>query len=279
MDDQTLIGRLGALEAPDLDGTRGRALAAIPARARSLRAARSRRRRRLVPRVAAAAIVVAAALASLTLFTAPGQAVSSWVGGRLGFGKPGEHPTLRQLRHDWVGMSGSIAAGQPAYVLARGPMPHGAHWEFITYRSDRAPRVHCFEVEIAKLRQLIGGGCEEKGAVLAAEDGLVVSGVGGNAAAGMRYEMVSGRVSPDVESVRIAFDGRPVPVDVEEPPPALLEELGFRHPFKVFAAFPTGTGRGGTLTVAAMKGGVAVARAEPIELPGTLLLDPKSMGR
>jgi hypothetical protein len=269
MDDSTLIGRLAALAAPDLEGSRERAVTAMPGRVRAARSARARRRRRLAPRLAAAVIAICLALASLTLFTPPGRAVSSWVGDQLGFGKPGEHPTLRQLRHKLVyapSRAGRTnAAGQAAYVVARGPMPHEAHWELITYRSDRTG-AHCFEVEIAKLRQLSGAGCEEKGERLAPEDGLKIDNMSGNSAAGMNFQMILGRVSPDVEAVRVEFEGRRVPVTIQEPPASVLEELGFHRAFKVFAAFPKGTEHGGTLTVTAIENGKPVGPPEEREL-------------
>jgi hypothetical protein len=269
MDDSNLIGRLDALASPDLEGSRERAATAIPGRVRAARTARARRRRQLAPRLAAAVIAICLVLASLTLFTPPGRAVSSWVGDQLGFGRPGEHPTLRQLRHKLVyapSRAGRTnAAGQAAYVVARGPMPHEAHWELITFRSNRNG-VHCFEVEIAKLRQLSSAGCEEKGERLAPEDGLKIDNMSGNSAAGMKFQMILGRVSPDVEAVRVEFRGRRVPVTIQEPPSSLLEELGFHRSFKVFAAFPEGTEHGGTLTVTEIKDGEPVGPPEERDL-------------
>jgi len=271
-----LTRRLGGLAAPDSEGARERAVAEIPGRIRAARSARARRRRQLAPRLAAGVIAICLVLASLTLFTAPGRAVSSWVGDQLGFGRPGEHPTLRQIRHKLVYAPGPAAstdgAGQAAYVLARGPMPHHAAWEFITFRSNRTG-VHCFEVEIAKLRQLSTAGCEEEGSRLAAEDGMRIADMSGNAAAGMKFQMLLGRISPDVDTVRIEFDGRRVPVQIVEPPASLFGELGFHHTFKVFAAFPLGTERGGTLTVTAIKDGAPVGHTEEIRLFDQRIMD------
>ncbi|MFT3866387.1 MAG: hypothetical protein QM729_19175 [Solirubrobacterales bacterium] len=273
MDESTVILRLGALEAPRPEAARERAIEEIPTRVRS---ARSRRRREPIPRLAAIFIVACLVLASLTLFTPPGRAVSSWVGDQLGFGQPGEHPTLRHLRHqlvyapdhpDWT-----AGAGQAAYVLARGPMPHEAAWEFITYRSNRTG-VHCFEVEIAKLRQLSSAGCEEEGFRLPREDGLSIADMSGNAAPGMKFQMVLGRLSSDVETARVEFDGRPVPVRVVEPSVAVFKKLGFHRTFKVFAAFPEGTERGGVLTVVAIEDGVPVGHVEARRYPDQQIMN------
>lgn len=220
--------------------------------------------RRPTLRAAVIVAVICLALASLTLFTAPGRAVGSWVGDQLGFGEPGGQPTLRQLRHKLVdGPLGRTffaqGGGRPAYVLARGPAPNGDRWEFITFRSDRTG-AHCFEVELPRSRQLVGGGCKGEEPRLAREDGLTVGmSSHGDAVAGPRKLMVHGRISDNVDSVRVTLDGRPVPVQVVEPPERLLEELGFSHSFKVFLSFPADGGRGGTLRVRAVKDGAVVA--------------------
>jgi len=263
MDDATLIRRLGALAAPDSEGARERAVAEIPGRMRAARSARARRRRQLAPRLAAGVIAICLVLASLTLFTAPGRAVSSWVGDQLGFGRPGEHPTLRQIRHKLIyapaHANESVGAGQPAYVLARGKATLGAYWEFITFRSNKTG-AHCYEIEVPKLRMIVSSACEEKESRLASKDGLQVDTISGNGEVGMRFMMAVGRISDDVEGVRVRFRGRPVPVETEEPPASLFEELGFKQTFKVFAAFPTGIETGGELTIVAIKDGAPVGR-------------------
>jgi len=263
MDDSTLIARLGGLAAPDYDGSRDRAAAALPARVRSARAARTRRRRQLAPRIAAAVIVLCLALASLTIFTAPGRAVSNWVGDQLGFGQPGEHPTLRQIRHKLIyapaHANESVGAGQAAYVLARGRATLGAYWEFITFRSNKTG-AHCYEVEVPKRRMIVSSACEEKESRLASENGLQVDTMSGNGGLRESFMMVVGRISDDVDGVRVRVDGRTVPVEIEEPPASLFEELGFKRTFEVFAAFPTGIEKGGELTVVAVKDGRPVGR-------------------
>jgi hypothetical protein len=278
MDESTLIRRLGALEAPDPGAARRRATARVPARVAALRASRRHRRplrRVFSARVAVAAALTVLALGLLTAFTPPGRAVASWVGDQLGFGQVGEHPTLRQLRHKllYAPKPGSPmrtqASGQAAYVLARGPAPHDSHWEYITYRSNRDD-AHCFEVEIAKLRQIIGGGCEGKGPQLSATRGLVVDSAGGNTQKGMRLQMVAGRASSDVQAIRAEVDGHRIPVQLTEPPPALLQKLGFSGSFKVYAAFPPFTTGGANLTLRPVVDGVpgrAVVRPTLMILP------------
>lgn len=119
MDDATLIRRLGRLEAAEGDLARERAIEAVPARLRAMRSGGTSRLARLSPRLVAALAALCIALAAFTLLTPPGQAFTSWVGDRLGFGQPGEHPSLRQLRHKWT--QGTSAEGQPAHVLVVGP--------------------------------------------------------------------------------------------------------------------------------------------------------------
>jgi hypothetical protein len=272
MDEPSVVARLGALRSPDPRGARARAELAVAARVGAGEAKGLHRPLRLSPRPAAALGAAVLAVAAFSLATSPGQAFTSWVGQRLGFGHPGEHPTLRQLRH-WVvdGRAGgdaplSVGAGQAAYVLARGPAPHDDHWEYITFRSNRTG-AHCFEVELPRMRQILGAACEEDGYYgLAREGGFSLDGSGGNAAAGMEFQILIGRISDDVDSVRVSFDGRRQPVQIVEPPRRLFEQLGFNRTFRVFASFPSGT-HGGRLTVEALKDGRRVGRRETLDLP------------
>jgi hypothetical protein len=69
---------------------------------------------RLTPVVA----LVAAFLVGATFLTPPGQAMTDWVGDRLGLGHPGEEPTRAVQRFRSGTTSMTSAGGQPAHVLA-----------------------------------------------------------------------------------------------------------------------------------------------------------------
>jgi hypothetical protein len=70
---------------------------------------------------------------------------------------------------------------------------------------------------------------------------------------------VSGRVSEDVENVRVELDDRPVETELLSIPAALLAELGIPTPFKFFVAFPDARGAGQVDVIAEDSSGTAVA--------------------
>ncbi|MGH2974651.1 MAG: hypothetical protein ACRDLL_07275 [Solirubrobacterales bacterium] len=219
------------------------------------------------------------ALAAAALFTPPGQAVTSWVRDRLGVGRPGEHPTLRQLRA--FSSAETAAEGQPAYVLVRGLAPHGDRYEFITYRS-KYNHAHCFEVDLPKNRSLYGGGCggTRTPGNLPSKNGVAIVAAGGNSDIDQRLHFVSGRVSSDVDFVRVAISGHPTKVELKAPPRALLEELGFDHSFKVFIAFLYGAvEHGGTIEVSAVRHGAGVVGNAELNWPNFTAINCRSVER
>lgn len=264
MDETTLLGRLGALEPPDADLARERAIEAVPARVRAARSGEPRRRPRFWPRLVTAAAVALVALVAFSLLTvtAPGQAFTSWVGDRLGWGEPGGHPTLQSLRHHAMQETGG--AGQPAYVLLRGPGLLGGHYEFITYRMKResgkefpANGARCFELDFPEARGLANGGC----GLPPARGGLLFRGVGGNAQPGSEYQYAYGRVSDDIRAVDIEINGSAIPVELRAIPAGLIERFHIRRPFKFFIAFFDPALHGGRMTVTARDtGGRPVAQ-------------------
>ena len=237
--DDFLTGRLARLEPPGAAAARGRAIAAVPSRVEAARRRhRGGRSHSTRARLAFAATVVLLALVLFSVFTAPGRALTNWVGERLGLGEPGGHPTLQVLRH--AATHGTSAQGRPAYVLVRGPGPRGGHYEFVTYRMKPEPGkafpadgARCFEVEFPELRNLMSAGC----GLPPARHGLLLGGIGGNSAPNESFQFVSGRASADVASVAIEVAGRPVPVALRPIPAQLIERLHIRRPFTFFIAF------------------------------------------
>lgn len=252
MDETTLIDRLGALQPPDPDLARMRAIETLPARIHVARSGRRRRAHHLRPRLATASSLFLVALAAFSLLTAPGHAFTSWVGDRLGLGQPGGHPTLQSLYHHAV--LGTGGEGQPAYVLLRGEGPLGGHYEFITYRMKPEPGgefpangARCFQLEFPETRNLFNAGC----GLPPAHGGLIYGGVGGNSAPGTAYQFASGRVSDDIATVDFEVDGRAVPVELRSIPADLVERFQIRRPFKFFVAFIEGARPGAAVTVTA----------------------------
>ncbi len=253
MDDATLIRRLAGLRPPEPDLARERAAAAVPLRVRAMRPDGRRGSARLSPRLAAAFATLLVALTALTLFTPPGQAFTSWVGDRLGFGQPGEHPSLRQLRHKWT--RGTSAEGQPAHVLAVGPAPHGGRYEFITYW-PRQPKGKsqgrwllgkpCFELDLTQERSSLGSGCG-----VLPEGPYMTMGLGGNSFPGDQLLALHGRVSPDVASVEARLNGASVPVEVVPIPARFVRRFRLGQPFSFFVAFLVGKLHGGKLVATA----------------------------
>jgi hypothetical protein len=216
--------------------------------------------------------VLLLALATAARFTPPGQAFTAWVGDGLGFGRPGQHPTLRQLRHFAVGET--AAAGQPAYVLVRGRAAGVGHYEFVTYRLKREPGkrwpagARCFEVELPEARSLATAGC----GLPSTAHPVLWGGLGGSSGRGEEFMQIDGRATAAVAAVEAEQGGRQVPVDLTTVPPALLRHLGVPAPLRVFVAFPEFPPHGGTVTLRARdaEGRVISERAFAVPDPGPL---------
>lgn len=207
----------------------------------------------------AVTLVIALIIAGL-IVTPPGQAITSWIGDRVGLGQPGGHPSLQGLRkHAQKGQ-----AGGSAYVLVRG---HGlaGPYEYITYRTKQKPGqksstgARCFELDLPKRNALQGGSC----GLPPASMGLrldAAGGAGGNVGPEAEVHFISGRVSEDVASVKVEFEGRSIPVELSPVPAALAKGLGLPGAFKTFVAFFPHAGHGGRVAVTASdRTGAAVA--------------------
>jgi len=260
MDDQTLAGRLAALQPPNLEQARERAVRGVPRLALAAETAKTlpggwfSRSRGIRGRHLAAALALGLALVSFSLFTSPGQAMTSWVGERLGFGRPGDPPSLRQLRAGWT--KGTVAEGQPAHVLAVGPAPGGGRYEFITYWPDEPKGVRqghwnlegpCFELDLTQKRSSYGGGC----GVLPEGPHLATMGIAGGGMPGEEFHFLSGRTSMAVDSIEAELDGRPLDAELVPIPAELVERLHLGRPFEFFIGFLEGPVHGGTLVVTA----------------------------
>lgn len=229
MDEARLIGMLERLTPPGLAAAEERAALASRAGVGASTddaglGSQSGIRRRPARRMALAAalpVVLAAVL------TPVGQAAVDWVGHQVGIGRPGGQPTLETLRRSWH--AGEAGAQAPAFVLADGPEPRGGHYELVTYRQpgDEAP---CFEIDLTAARGGFGLGCEPLAGALQAT-------WGGNAAPDQAMRYVAGRVSADVDSVKVEFDGKAVPVELTPVPKSLTDRLGIEAPFKLFIGF------------------------------------------
>jgi len=286
MDEGTLIARLTALEPPNLERTRERAVTNVPARLATIAETAKiipqggflRSRGVRCGRIAAAGAAICFAIAFFSLFTAPGRAVSTWVGERLGLGQPGSHPSLKQLRAGWT--RGTSAEGAPAYVLAVGPVPEGGRtngggrYEFITYwpRDPQDKSIGgrhweldkpCFELDLTQGRSSYGGSC----GVLPEGPDLFVSGLAGNAAPGHELLFLSGRTSDEVASVQADLDGDPIPVELVPIPATYIERFHIGRPFKFFVGFLDGRLHGGDVTVTALDASGKVLSWRQLEAP------------
>jgi hypothetical protein len=204
-------------------------------------------------------------------FTAPGRAVTGWVGEKIGFGEVGGPPSLRQLRQRWG--RGTGAARQPAYVLAVGPAPRDGRYEFITYEPRVPAGKHgdvegpCFELDLTQERGMSSQGC---GALAAGRD-LYFLGAGGNADPDRETHYVTGRTSAAVSEVEARFEGRRFEVELVPIPAALRHRLQLGPPFKFFIGFFDGA-RGGTVAVTARDTTGAVLGHGSSELPDARLM-------
>lgn len=263
MDEATVIRRLEALEPPDLRAARQRAATVAAARVGTRASAH---RPPLSRRAVAIASTLCAFLVAFSLLTTPGQAVTSWVGNRLGLGQPGEHPTLRQLRHSWS--AGTAAQGQPAYVLATGPAPRGTRYEFITYEPKAPPGKHwdvkgpCFELDLTQARSMTTGGCG-----VFPEGPDLFATYGGNGAPGQELLEASGRASMAVASVDVTLGNRKIPAELTTIPAGLVSRLQLPQRFKFFVAFLPGKLSGGTLTVKARDAKGHLVAERQLEVP------------
>lgn len=253
MDEATLDRQLAALEPPEIDVARHQAMKTVGDRVVGASAVRSREVGQLRARAAGVTAVCCAGFFAFAVWTAPGQAVTGWVGDRLGFGEPGGPPTLEELRTSWN--QGTAAEGQPAYVVVSGPAPHAGRYELITYKPKEGQGLGslrnggpCFELNLTQERSSTGQGC----GVLPEGGALYSNGFGGGfSRSGEETVYTSGRVSMEVESVDAYFNGQPVEVELVPVPMDLLDRLEIERPFKFFIAFlPEGV-RGGPLAISA----------------------------
>ena len=285
MTEEQIIVRLGALEPPGGKPARERAVKDVPARVVAIAEAAGTHpeegslRSRGVCRGRVAAVGAAACLAIVffSLFTAPGQAVTAWVGEHLGFGQPGGHPSLKQLRAGWT--RGTSAEGRPAYVLAVGPVPErgrangGGRYEFITYWPRRPKESRgggrwdlgepCFELDLTQVRSSYGGSC----GVLPEGPNLFVDGLAGNAAPGDELLFLSGRTGDEVASVQADLDGDPIPVELVPIPATYIGRFHLGRPFKFFVGFLDGRLHGGDVTVTALDASGKVLARRRLEAP------------
>jgi hypothetical protein len=192
----------------------------------------------------AAALLVALVVAGIA--TTPGQAVTSWVGQRIGIastsgppaqaGRLGGQPSMQSLRA-FAHQGASPAGGQPAVVVARGNLPFGRHYEVVAYRpkpSDNgatAERV-CFELDFPEVRSLGTAGCE----LPAKSTSLVFQEIGENASATRSFSYATGLVGADVAAVDVDAHGRAADVRLVRIPADLLERFGVHRPVKLFMA-------------------------------------------
>lgn len=264
MTDLDQLGQqLQGIEVPASAGARQRALAA--AQREVIARHRQGVERRRPGHQALAVGVVVLAVAAAVAFTPPGRAAAEWVAERFGIGEPGGPPSQQTFRE--FANEGTIAEGAPAYVLARGPTPHGGHYEFITYKSNRDGS-RCFEFDVTDARGRVagtyGGGCS----VLLEREGLRLDSSGASIdPSGQGLQSIAGRVSEDVESVDVDFNGRLVETELTPVPTEVVDALGMEAPFKVYVAFIEDFTRGGVVEVTARdQVGSAAAQAE-LEIP------------
>lgn len=204
-------------------------------------------------RLATVLAAICVALASLSLFTAPGRAVSSWVGEQLGFGHPGGPPSLRDLRA--FAAEGNDRQDSPAYVLLRGAAAGAGHYELVTFRMMDEPGklwpgngARCFELNLPEARALYAPSC----GLPPARHGVRLDGPAGGSTRDGGYRLfASGRVSEDIATVEIEVNGEPIAVELRPIPEELIERFAIRRPFKFFFASLPGAEHGGLLTLTA----------------------------
>lgn len=246
---------LAALAPPDINRARTRAVVAVAERVQTVRLGRQQGTQRTHMAFATLALV-SAVFAASALWTAPGQAVAAWVGERLGVGEPGGPPALEELRTSWN--RGTVADGQPAYVLVAGPAPRSGRYELIAYRpKGNAAATTCFELNLPQERSSTGQGC----GVLPEGGVLSSNGFGGGfGRSGEETIYTTGRVSMDVASVDVLFDGSPVKTELAVVPVDLVGQMGIEEQFKFFIAFLPDAADGGELILTARdKDGEALA--------------------
>jgi hypothetical protein len=188
-------------------------------------------------RLASSTAALVLALAAGTIATTPGQAVTGWVGQRVGISSPGgDTPAMQPLR-DFAHQGASPAGGQPATVLARGDLPYGRHYELVAYRPKpsaagaTAPPV-CFELDFPEVRSLGTAGCD----VPTTSTALVVQTVGENASATQSFSYATGLVGDDVATVDVTVHGHAASVHLVRLPADVLKAYGIDAPMKFFIA-------------------------------------------
>jgi hypothetical protein len=263
MMDDKLVRELAALGPPGINRARARAVASVAERVQTARLGQPQRTRRMRMVFGGLALALSVVFAASALWTAPGQAVATWIGERFGAGEPGGPPALEELRTSWN--RGTVADGQPAYVLVAGPAPHGGQYEFIAYRpKDHAEAkalavdTPCFELILRQERSSSAQGC----GVLPDGGVLFTSGFGGGfGRSGQETFYTTGRTTMDVESVDVRFNGSPVEAELAPVPVEPLRRIGIEKSFKFFIAFLPNAAHGGNLIVTAFdEGGGELAR-------------------
>jgi hypothetical protein len=200
----------------------------------------ARRRRRLASSTAALVL----ALAVGTIATTPGQAVTGWVGQRVGISSPtSDTPSLQPLR-DFAHQGASPANGRPATVLARGSLPYGRHYELVAYRPKSSGV--CFELDFPEVRSIGTLGC----ALPASSTALAIQATGENATATQSFSYATGLAGADVAAVDVTAGGQPADVHVVRLPPDVLKAYGIDRPLKFYMA-TFATGAAGPVTVTA----------------------------
>lgn len=255
MDEQQLVDRLSELTPHDLDDARSRALLAARTRASADPTQRSVRRRPLkgpAIRLAAACLVILTAIA----VTPPGRAATAWVGEQFGIGQPGGPASLRELREFALEPSGE--SGAPAYVMARGPVDAtGGHYEIVR-RFSKAEQRHCYELQLVKPTSLYGPACTPS----PVDSQVTVDSLGSSG----EVQTVSGRVGPDVDAIRVEFDGRPIRVQVTEVDAEIRSQLGIDDPLTFYFSSFTGFIGGGQLEISTLDGDGRVLTRQSREL-------------
>jgi hypothetical protein len=212
------------------------------------RRARSPRHARLAP--SAAALVLALVVGGIA--TTPGQAVTSWVGQRVGISSPaGDTPTMQPLR-DFAHQGASPAGGQPASVVARGDLPYGRHYELVAYRPkpSAAAQPVCFELDFPEVRSIGTVGC----ALPASSTALAIQATGENATATQSFSYATGLAGDDVATVDVTVHGQPADVHLVRLPTDVLKAYGIDRPLKFYMA-TFATDAGGPVTVTARSAG------------------------
>jgi hypothetical protein len=229
-------------------------------------ARRPLRSSRLAPAVAAIAVV----LLLSAVVTTPGQAVTSWVGQRLGVGqagteqpvrisRPGDAPSMQPSRE--FSHQGSPAEGQPAVVAASGATPGGRHYELVAYQpkedgaSDESEPL-CFELDFPEARSIGTFTCElpKTGTSLGYVDAME------SELPGSSFSYAAGLTGADVAAVDVALGGAPARARLVPIPTKVLSRLGVARPLNFYIAFFPADSVGSVEVTGRDAGGAPLAR-------------------